>query len=245
MIKHLCLALAFICLAAFADPSTAQSSHVEAPRLESADCNLEKAKGCSSKTSDTAPASVDRPMRGQNSLAQTARKSSSSDRSGNAPAILTTVLWTAGAAVFAAILTAFISRATKISEFRQAWINELRSDVATYLGQSRDWYEALCRITALLPSQGKTQAFIEELLPLESKARVLLWRIKFRFNPNPNPNSIEDDDFLRILESLIDQKSWIDVTDRSKWETISNDAVVRGRKILKREWEVTKTRIFV
>jgi len=43
----------------------------------------------------------------------------------------------AGIALCAAILVAWFGRRLKISEFRQAWINELRADVAAYLSADR------------------------------------------------------------------------------------------------------------
>jgi hypothetical protein len=45
----------------------------------------------------------------------------------------------------AAITAAWISRSIKIAEFRQAWINALRADIATYVGiaekRFRKWQE--------------------------------------------------------------------------------------------------------
>ncbi len=59
------------------------------------------------------------------------------------------VLGGAVAAVIATIITSRTSRSIKISEFRQAWINELRKDLADYIGAAHRWvrkYEQLIRL---------------------------------------------------------------------------------------------------
>jgi len=55
------------------------------------------------------------------------------------------------AAVSAAAIAAWVSRAIKISEFRQAWINDLRKDIADYIGAAERWfrkYDELNTLTA-------------------------------------------------------------------------------------------------
>jgi hypothetical protein len=55
---------------------------------------------------------------------------------------------TAGVAV--AFFTAWLARRLKISEFRQAWINDLRKDIADYLGASQRWFNAHLEARAAL-----------------------------------------------------------------------------------------------
>jgi len=86
------------------------------------------------------------------------------------------------AAVSAAAIAAWVSRAIKISEFRQAWINDLRKDIADYIGAAERWfrkYDELNTLTA--PERADREQ--RELFPIANEARVILWRIKLRFNP--------------------------------------------------------------
>lgn len=52
-------------------------------------------------------------------------------------AILTTIV-----TVAVALVAPLFSHGVKLAEFRQAWINEQRKDVAEYLGLAREWVEA-------------------------------------------------------------------------------------------------------
>ncbi|QEX16147.1 hypothetical protein FRZ44_14390 [Hypericibacter terrae] len=92
-----------------------------------------------------------------------------------------------------------------------------------------------------------------EAKELSNRARKLLCRIQLRLNPLDNENKKEDDEFLSALSELVNQ-STADTREsvsiesgRSSsgdftrhWRTLEQDAVTRGRKLLKREWEVTK-----
>ena len=50
---------------------------------------------------------------------------------------LNTTLWVAGGVIVAALIT----REVKISEFRQAWINDLREDIAQYISKADEWMD--------------------------------------------------------------------------------------------------------
>jgi|GEM_PF-4393143 hypothetical protein len=149
------------------------------------------------------------------------------------------------AAVVAAIISGRLSRSIKISEFRQAWINDLRKDVADYVGAAHKWfrkYEQLNDIEADRQDE-KTRMEREELLPIHNEALVILSRVKLRINPRKNPYKRDDDDFLTALDNLLNPGKLTpsDVSPlETRWLTLANEAVEKARAILKREWEITK-----
>ena len=151
---------------------------------------------------------------------------------------LTTTLWIAVGAAFAALIAGTISKQIKISEFRQEWINDLRKDIAEYLGAMEE-YHSLQIDWMNLPSTATQQ----EKNDLYAKARgyrrnalIILWRVKMRFNPKPNRHKAEDDAFLASLDFLSQQPP-----DLATWHKSAEVALTTARLILKREWEVTKS----
>jgi hypothetical protein len=91
----------------------------------------------------------------------------------------------------AAVTAAWLTRLLKISEFRQAWINALRDDLAAYLGATQKWFHAY--------SRGEEEW---KLFSMGNEASVILYRIKLRFNPNENKFKQQDDDFLAALDEI-------------------------------------------
>ena len=142
-------------------------------------------------------------------------------------------------AAAAAITAAWISRSIKISEFRQAWIDGLRNDVSKYVGVAEKWFRKWEEINPLL-SEKKQKREREELFPIANDARVILQRIKLRFNPEDNSYKTEDDEFLQSLDDLINPGKVTAGNEWSSWQELADEAVEKARKILKREWEVTK-----
>jgi len=94
-------------------------------------------------------------------------------------------------ALCAAVLVAWFGRRLKISEFRQAWINDLRKDVADYLGIVDRWFEAHQQ------NQDKWKLF-----SMGNEAQVIFFRIKMRINPLENKHKKSDDEFLETLRKL-------------------------------------------
>ena len=102
------------------------------------------------------------------------------------------VLVTGGAVIAAATgsawLTAWATRKGRISEFRQKWINELRADVAAFLGAVRRYRDARGS------EPGEAARY---------EADQIYNRIELRINPRQNSNKEEDDKFLKVLEALL------------------------------------------
>lgn len=142
-------------------------------------------------------------------------------------------------AASAGIAAAWISRSIKISEFRQRWINDLRSDISAYVGAAEKWFRKYEEINSL-PSEERGLRERDELFPIANDARVILRRIKLSFNPEDNPFKTKDDEFLQSLQDLIRPAPGVSEPAWSSWQECADKAVERARKILKREWEVTK-----
>jgi hypothetical protein len=149
----------------------------------------------------------------------------------------------AGAAVSASIIAGRISNATKIAEFRQAWIDKLREDIAKYVGAVHQWIRKYEELNDLPSSEHKREKERNELFPIANKARVILWRIRMRLNPRENENKAEDDAFLASLLDLLDPgKLPAGHQTEAAWMNSADQVVEQAREILKREWEVTKRR---
>lgn len=162
-------------------------------------------------------------------------------------------LWTvlapyvaATVAIAAAILAAWstrqsarVSHTAKISEFREKWLNELRRDIADYVGAAAVVYRKWEEINDL-PSDEKGRREREELFPVANAARVILWRVRLRINPRENKNKLEDDAFLTSLLDLMDPGKVDPQNPEWFWHQRADASVEHGREILKREWEVAK-----
>jgi hypothetical protein len=147
----------------------------------------------------------------------------------------------AAAVVSAAIVAGRISNATKISEFRQTWIDNLRKDIADYVGTTHRWVRKYEELNKLQPFEHHIKIARErnELFPIANDARVILWRIRLRLNPRENKYKVEDDALLSSLLDLLDPQG---KQNEASWIKSADSAVEQAREILKREWEVTKKR---
>jgi len=153
--------------------------------------------------------------------------------------IWTTALWAAGSALIGVVVTAVWTRGTKISEFRQAWIIDLRQDIAAFLGGASLWRHLREQAERSVATEPDAKDLATSLQVARREARVILWRIKLRFNPRPNKFKAEDDAFLAVLDALIDGSH---SPREPTWDALALDAENRAREILKREWQVTKRR---
>lgn len=150
---------------------------------------------------------------------------------------LTTTIWGAAAAVVAAIVAAVIARELKISEFRQAWINDLRDELSEYMSKAYEWMDLYIDCNAL-PSQAKKAELVPHLEKVKYESFHLLWRVQMRFKPDDkNANAL-----IGTLLDLLDPNAFgISATDAaSRWRKRADEAVAQSRKLLKEEWEVTK-----
>jgi hypothetical protein len=151
-----------------------------------------------------------------------------------------TAIWVFATAVIVALLAPLISYYSKISEFRQAWINELRADIANYIAAARKCARASFKVNELAadhPDQAKRRAEAQSYV---EDAYVYLWRIKMRINPRNNPVKAQDDAVLQSLDDLLDPFKYQSQDPLKTWHEMAEGCVAAAREILKREWQVTK-----
>jgi hypothetical protein len=125
------------------------------------------------------------------------------------------------------IVAAIISWKVAISNHRQAWINALRDDLATFLKDLETMHHTIGSLLAAAIDDGTLEK-------QKNEARVAIlftyWRIVLRLNRT----EVTHIDLRQRLDDLMVVSGT--VPDRSK----VNDTVDLARRILKREWDVTK-----
>lgn len=144
------------------------------------------------------------------------------------------------AAITAAVASAVIASGTThravIAEFRQAWINDFRKDIADYLAVIRSYQEVYddedLRTT---DPDGRD----EQLRQIRREADPAYYRMRLRINPRPNESKELDDKFIRSIESLLDA-TLPGKTDPKVLIKRIDGVLAQGQELLKREWEVTK-----
>jgi len=156
-----------------------------------------------------------------------------------------TALWVFISALAVALIAPMIAHAIKLSEFRQAWINDLRKDIAEYVGLSRRWarnYETYFDLTRNNTSEEILREKEEEVTSLINEARVIEWRIQMRINPLESATKQQDDLFLEAIANLTTREKILPEQSGAvdRWNDLADVAISRSRELLKREWEVTK-----
>lgn len=153
------------------------------------------------------------------------------------------------ATVVAALITAAISfvnltlsKEQKTSEFRQAWIDGLRGDLAIFLSSAR----ALCRTMEETRSANTSDKDIqdfkfskEKIGDMRSAVADAFYRIKLRLNKNES----EHQKLQQLLESAINIQNSINI-EKGKDYTKALDAIeqaaIYSQDVLKSEWERVK-----
>jgi hypothetical protein len=153
--------------------------------------------------------------------------------------VLSFAIWSGVAIALGAIVAAWLTRRTKISEFRQEWINELRADIAAYIGAADRWMTARNELNDA-PASEERQRLAPDANKLSNEARIILHRIELRINPRKNKFEEADKEFLTSLWKLLDPSALAGTS----WRTLADNSVRLGRELLKREWEVTKKVFF-
>jgi hypothetical protein len=133
------------------------------------------------------------------------------------------------------IAAAFIARGVKISEFRQAWIDGLRSDISDYVGKSHKWIDMYIAFNSGLTIEEKNEIF-PKLERLKHDALKIHSRISLRFKPDDRDGNVLLEKLLRLLDPL----SLTSSNTYSTWRDFSDDSVTYARVLLKEEWETTK-----
>jgi hypothetical protein len=143
-------------------------------------------------------------------------------------------------AVVAAIITGLITfinlviaKDQKTSEFRQEWINSLRSDVSNYLGY-------FAQIHAIWLHNQYTNESMEQFAKSAAeslqKLHSLFTQISLRLNPD------EHSDFILCLKTLDDLAADANgLSQHKKIKELHTKITSHSQKILKQEWTRVKT----
>lgn len=147
-------------------------------------------------------------------------------------------IWVAIGAIIAAIVTVLITKQIKISEFRQAWINDLRDDIAECISKADEWIDIWVVHNSNLSNEEKASSAIR-LDEIKYGSFEILRRIELRFKPDDEQGNL----LIKNLYSLFDPSklsSPIKEGPKVVWTRLAHDTVLHARYILKEEWEVTK-----
>lgn len=142
-----------------------------------------------------------------------------------APAAVISAAWIAGR----------ITHYVKVSEFRQAWIIDLRKDIADFIGAAQVWTRQYEELNNMVPNSQKGTEERQVLFPTSNEALVILWRIKLRLNPY----QCAYDEFYEGLANLVNPGK-VAPQGKPTWDDLANQALEVSQKMLKAEWEVAK-----
>jgi len=145
--------------------------------------------------------------------------------------MLTATFWVA----IGVICAAFIARGVKVSEFRQAWIDGLRSDISEYISKSHEWIDLYLVFNAETEQKKKAEIH-PKLERLKYDALHIHSRISLRFKPYDK----DANDVLKQLLDLLDPSKLDSTCEYSSWRGLSDKVVLQVRVLLKEEWEKTK-----
>lgn len=165
------------------------------------------------------------------------------------PAELSAAYIGAIAAIIAAIIglivavtSAVIAKEQKVSEFRQAWINDLRNEVAAMLAGISSLTNELLYLRKKLNQLDRESTLEEELdLSLKMKNVVeLMYKVTLRLNPEKDKEIIEHIGSIKLMlsELLNDIKNNLPMRQiRIKRDYLS----IMFHKTFKSEWEKVKS----
>ncbi|ABM25732.1 hypothetical protein G3485_03430 [Shewanella baltica] len=165
------------------------------------------------------------------------------------PTELTVATISAGAVILAALISfivavssAVIAKEQKVSEFRQAWINDFRADAATFISCSCSCIFSLDGLQSSKKIKYDTAIYLDFYNSSYSSLEVTAIRLQFRLNPTKDILLINSINKLKILFDDI-------VTNSSKEQFPQAIAEVKKHNlhlqkevhhILKSEWERVK-----
>lgn len=149
---------------------------------------------------------------------------------------------------FIAFIGMIITKENKVSEFRQAWINEFREEVSYLIEAYRKWvlnekhYSNHLAINhSTLTSDILIKNYTErsrQLMEVESQSvgeiERYIGRVKLRLNSDPTRRSKHEAEVEKLLDKLMLTK------DISESEKLSKDIYHNTSCILNTEWKVVK-----
>ena len=152
------------------------------------------------------------------------------------------------ATIIAAVMAGAISfvnltltKEQKTSEFRQAWIDALREDLATFFATARAFARATQEFQTLGKGakDGAPMAFTEEKI---SEFRYQIAETRYRIQLRLNPQEAEHKELLRLMQVAIEgqQKMLAGTGETDETLQAVERAAAYAPQILKSEWSRVK-----
>jgi hypothetical protein len=141
-----------------------------------------------------------------------------------------------------------VSKETKTSEFRQAWINELRSELATFLANTRTMARAAQEArthyaqedSRLRETNAKFHITSEKITEIRHSVADTFYKIKLRLNPHQSDHI----QLLGMLEAVtIAQNNFLANTEVDIESVLlaTDEAAAQAARVLKEEWKRVKS----
>lgn len=152
------------------------------------------------------------------------------------------------ATIIAALIAAAISfvnltltKEQKTSEFRQAWIDALRQDLATFFATARAFARATQELQhfGVGAQDGAPLSFTGQKI---SDIRYQIAETRYRIQLRLNPNELEHVELLRLMQTAINKQQSALASRNSTDEVLQavERAAEFSTRILKAEWERVK-----
>lgn len=140
----------------------------------------------------------------------------------------------AGVVVF---ISTMLSKEQKTSEFRQAWIDELRNDVSKYISGST---EVIALYYAKNNNKQNQEKFLDDNFQLIHDLQTLEHRIILRLNQDEHQELISKIKKFREVLSDIYKNEKINTNRKEAEFALIEDLLFETKKILKYEWKRVK-----
>jgi len=156
------------------------------------------------------------------------------------PELLT--ILAAAIAAGASLVAVTLSKEQKVSEFRQAWIDALREDLASFLSSARAFARAMDARRlhgSKTTDPAKTPFTLEKVGEIRLAAAETFYRIKLRLNPDEEKHK----ELLRLLSQAIAAQNAVlesDGADKRDVLAAVESAAEFAQPILKAEWNRVK-----
>ncbi len=134
-----------------------------------------------------------------------------------------------------------LSKEQKTSEFRQAWIDGLREDLATWFASARTFARVTEELQAFGkgPNEGASLAITAEKI---SEIRYQAAETRYRIQLRLNPKEAEHKELLRLIQVAINEQNKMMAGNGETSKTLKaiDTAAEFAPQILKSEWERVK-----
>ena len=146
--------------------------------------------------------------------------------------LLDTKIIVALIAVIVSFISLIISKETKISDFRQKWIDNIRDDISELMGTLTQY--TIVYIVSNPQDRESKEKFFNENHELVSKIGTLLNKIELRLNPE------KDKELIKHLNAIEDFTTIPKEDKLEKLTATMNTLKEQSHILLKKEWERVK-----